>query len=221
MLADLLDLLLPRSCPGCRLPGTALCDGCALLLRGAAQGLTRPDPCPPGLPPVAALLPYAAEVQRLLLAHKEHGRLGLTQPLGEGLATAVLVHGRGPFVLCPVPSARSAVRARGHDHARRLAAVAAASVRSRGGSATAASLLLPARAVADQSGLTSAQRAANLRGALRAVGPVGAPVVVVDDVMTTGATLVEATRALQAAGHVVAGAAVVAATVRRTRPRAA
>ena len=221
MLADLLDLLLPRDCAGCRAPGRGLCRDCAALLRAPAQGLTRPDPCPDGLPPVSALLPYAGEVQRLLLAHKEHGRLGLTRHLGEGVATAVLVHGPGPFVLCPVPSSRAAVRERGHDHALRLARSAAASATDRGGAATVARLLRPARSVADQSGLSSVQRAANLAGALRAVGPVGHPVVVVDDVMTTGATLVEAARALRASGHVVAGAAVVAATVRRTRSRAA
>jgi predicted amidophosphoribosyltransferase len=88
--------------------------------------------------------------------------------------------------------------------------------------ATAQRLLLPARAVADQAGLTSAQRAAYLRGALRAVGAPGLPVVVVDDVVTTGATLVEAARALGAQGHQVLGAAVVAATSRHRRsPRRA
>jgi predicted amidophosphoribosyltransferase len=76
-------------------------------------------------------------------------------------------------------------------------------------------LLAPARAVADQAGLTTRERAANLAGALRATGVAGLPVVVVDDVMTTGATLVEAARALAAGGHPVAGAAVVAATRRR------
>lgn len=216
MLADLLDLLLPRSCAGCRLPGSPLCPGCRHLLGGPAQGPTRPQPCPVGLPPVSALLPYRDEVQRLLLAHKEHGALGLTRPLGEGLATAALVHGPGPWVLCPVPSSRAAVRQRGHDHAMRLASAAADSLTRRGVPAVARRLLVPARVVADQSGLTSAQRAANLAGALRATGAPRRPVLVVDDVMTTGATLVEAARALRAQGHEVAGAAVVAATVRRT-----
>ena len=76
-------------------------------------------------------------------------------------------------------------------------------------------LLVPARAVADQAGLSTRDRAANLAGALRATGVPGRPVIVVDDVMTTGATLVEAARALAAHGHPVAGAAVVAATRRR------
>lgn len=101
----------------------------------------------------------------------------------------------------------------------RLATAAASSLRLRGVDARAARLLVSTRAVADQSGLSTAARAANLRGALRAVGPPRTGVVVVDDVVTTGATLVEAARALAAAGHDVRGAAVVAATTRRRTRR--
>lgn len=218
MLDALLDLVLPRSCSGCLLPGSLLCAGCRELLAGPAVGLVRPDPCPPGLPALSALLAYDGAVQRLLLSHKEKGRLLLTRPLGGALATAALVHGSAPMVLCPVPSSRRAVRERGHDHALRLARAAAASLRGRGVDAHAVALLAPARRVADQSSLSTAQRAANLAGALRAVGAVRGPVLVVDDVVTTGATLVEAARALRAAGHPVVGAAVVAATVRRWAP---
>jgi predicted amidophosphoribosyltransferase len=215
VLAVLLDLVLPRTCAGCAAPGRTLCPACRGLLGAPAVGLVRPRPCPPGLPPVTALAEYGGPVQRLLLAHKEQGRLALTAPLGQGLATAVLCHGPGPLVLCPVPSAPHAVRVRGHDHAWRLARGAAADLRALGVPARAERLLVPVRRVADQSGLTSAQRAANLRGALRGTGPPQDRVVVVDDVLTTGATLVEASRALAAAGHQVRGAAVVAATARR------
>ena len=159
---------------------------------------------------MAALSSYQGEVQRLLLAHKERGQLALTRPLGRALADAVRVHGVRTVVLCPVPSSPAAVRARGHDHAMRLAREAARDL-----GVEARRLLAPARAVADQAGLTTRQRAANLAGALRATGLPDLPVVVVDDVMTTGATLVEAARALAAGGHPVVGAAVVAATRRR------
>lgn len=215
MLDALLDLVLPRRCVGCLAPTTALCASCRALLAGPARGLVRPDPCPPGLPAVAALLAYEEQVQRLLLGHKEHGQLALTRPLAQGLATAVLVHGVRQVVLCPVPSAPSAVRRRGHDHAWRLARGAALSLQSRGVAATAARLLVPTRRVADQAGLSTAQRAANLAGALAARGAPGPQVVLVDDVVTTGATLVEAARALRSGGHDVVGAAVIAATARR------
>jgi predicted amidophosphoribosyltransferase len=215
VLDALLDLVLPRTCAGCAATGSDLCPGCRALLAGPALGLVRPRPCPAGLPPVAALLPYEGVAQRLLLAHKERGRLQLTRPLGAALATAVLLHGRGPVLLCPVPSSAQAVRARGHDHALRLARAAAASLRTRGVAARPARLLVPARPVVDQAGLTSAQRGVNLHGALRATGRPGVRVVVVDDVVTTGATLAEAARALTAQGHPVVGAAVLAATSRR------
>jgi predicted amidophosphoribosyltransferase len=214
VLAALLDLVLPRSCTGCEAPGSGLCASCRAVLAARPLGLVRPSPCPAGLPEVAALSSYAGEVQRLLLAHKEKGQLGLTKPLGRALAAAVRVHGLDPVdpvVLCPVPSSRAAVRQRGHDHAMRLARAA-----SRTLGLEARRLLVPARTVADQAGLTTRQRADNVAGALRATGVPALPVVVVDDVMTTGATLVEAARALRAQGHLVAGAAVVAATRRRT-----
>ena len=94
--------------------------------------------------------------------------------------------------------------ARGHDPARRIALAAAGELRRRGVPARVAGVLRQRRAVADQSGLNSRQRLDNLAGAL-AVAPAGArllaggPVVLVDDVMTTGASLAEAARAVRAA----------------------
>ncbi len=221
----LLDLVLPRTCEGCATPARGLCPSCAAWLSAPAHGLVRPTPCPPGLPPVATWSAYGGVTQRLLLAHKERGALRLTAPLGAVLARAVgalpVADLSSSVLLCPVPSSRAAVRARGHDHALRLAREAARARSVAGHPTQAVSLLRPARRVADQSGLSTRERAANLQGALVAIGTAHPPdrhlpVVIVDDVMTTGATLVEAARALGAHGHRVAGAAVVAATVRRT-----
>ena len=228
VLADLLDLVLPRTCAGCSAPGGPLCDGCRWLLTGTVLGVVRPTPSPPGLPLVAAATTYAGAVRRLLVAHKEQGRTALAGPLGlaqAGAVRAVTAAGAGrsvragPLVLCPAPSAASVIRARGHDHALRLARAAASALTAAGQPATARPLLVAARRVADQSGLNAAARAANLSGALqaRSVEPGQGPVVVVDDVVTTGVTLAEASRALRAAGHDVLGAAVVAATARRVR----
>ncbi|MEU9222768.1 ComF family protein [Streptomyces massasporeus] len=218
---DLTDLVLPGECGGCGVPRTVLCARCRAVLSGAAVHRVRPVPEPPGLPEVHAAARYADEVRATLLAHKERGALALAGPLGVALAEAVRAGlrrasahagagvvwsrgGRAPVLLVPVPSGRRSVRARGHDPARRIALAAAGELRRRGFPARVAGVLRQRRAVADQSGLNSRQRLDNLAGAL-AVAPAGArllsggPVVLVDDVMTTGASLAEAARAVRAA----------------------
>lgn len=220
VLDALLDLVLAPTCPGCDRPGR-WCRSCADELTAASRrplGLTQPDPRPEGFPLAAAAAPYDGAVRGALLAHKESGWLSLTAPLGRALASAVqCLDPGGPVLLVPVPSSRAAVRRRGHDHARRLARAAAAELRVRGLPAETAALLTPVRRLGDQSGLDARARAANLTGALRVIrsAPPGLAVVLVDDVVTTGATLVEAARALRAAGADVVGAAVVGATTRR------
>ncbi|WP_246458614.1 ComF family protein [Streptomyces himalayensis] len=128
-----------------------------------------------------------------------HGQAG---PNGAGHAAAT---GCGPLLLVPVPSARRAVRARGHDPARRIALAAAGELRRAGVPARVLPVLHQRRPVADQSGLNSRQRLANLTGALEVVAGGGrllrggGRIVLVDDLMTTGASLTEAARAVRAA----------------------
>jgi predicted amidophosphoribosyltransferase len=214
---EITGLVLPVDCAGCGHPRTELCERCTGLLGGAASARrVRPSPEPPGLPPVYAAGRYGDEVRAVVLAHKERGALGLARPLGTALAGAVRrVGAAGPLLLVPVPSARRAVARRGHDATARMARAAARELRRQGVPARAMTVLRHGRPVADQAGLTAAERLANLSGAVGAAGRglpllAAAPVVLVDDLMTTGASLTVAAQAVTAAGGRVAGAAVVA-----------
>ena len=79
-------------------------------------------------------------------------------------------------------------------------------------------LLTVARVAADQRGLDREARRRNVANSLRAHHAAGLRIVVIDDVVTTGATLEEAARALRASGAEVIGAATIAATARRIAP---
>ncbi|WP_405440258.1 phosphoribosyltransferase family protein [Streptomyces avidinii] len=220
---ELAGLVLPVDCAGCGAVRVLVCAGCREALGGAAAGPVRPSPRPVGLPAVWAAAVYDGGVRSLLLAHKERGALPLAGVLGAALAAAVLAGGTGgpgeagEVALVPVPSARRQVRARGHDPARRIALAAAGRLRRAGVPARVAPVLGLRRAVADQAGLGARQRRENLTGALavRRGGrrlTDGARIVLVDDLITTGATLAEAARAVHAAGAgAVLRAAVVAA----------
>jgi predicted amidophosphoribosyltransferase len=132
-------------------------------------------------------------------------------------------------VLVPVPSQPAAARARGGDHVRRLAAVAATHLSAAGRSVRVVPALRCTAAVRDSAGLSAAERAENLAGAYTLHPPAAhrlraddAPVVVlVDDLVTTGATLqvaAQTLRGLRLGAQITA--AVIGATQRR-RPSCA
>ena len=229
------DLFLGAGCPGCGSPWWGACPDCRAHLRAQPTRLTAPTPAPAGFPLTATAGPYDDVHRGLLGAHKEDQALMLTALLGDRLAASVveLLTVRGvpvdePAILVPVPSAAAAVRERGFDATGVLAKRA---VRRLSGDRPlrTVNLLAQHRGLADQSGLDATERAANLRGGLRlrrsgwppggwgtaGVRPDGPALVVVDDLVTTGASLTEAARCLAEAGFEVLGAATVSATVRR------
>jgi predicted amidophosphoribosyltransferase len=121
--------------------------------------------------------------------------------------------------LVPVPSAARAVRERGFDATAALARTAARRLRP-WYRAAMVQVLVQAAGVRDQSGLDARARRANLRDAFRLRGRLpDRPVILVDDLVTTGSSLTEAARVLDRAGAYVLGAATVAATERKAAGR--
>ncbi len=232
-LTDLADLVLARTCAGCGTGRTRWCPGCATHLGDPPR---RRDL---GALPVWSTASYAGPVQTALVAWKDRDRPDLTPVLATALCRAArralgeiaTDDADGPdstaaLVIVPAPSSASARRARGRHPVRDLARDAAVGLRHRGTAARVLPVLRQRGGVRDQSGLDARERAINLGGALW-VPPgwrarvAGRPCLLVDDVVTTGVTLLEAARVLREAGAGPVVAATVAATeLRRPLDRA-
>lgn len=204
-----LDLVVPQECAGCGRPGRGWCDGCAAACLG-------PSMVVPGLLVCRAAAAHEGPAGRAVVAFKDRAARGLAAPLSGLLAGAVRdvladigTAAGEPVWLVPVPARRAARRARGADHMQVLAGRAARLLRAEGLPANPFPALAHARASRDQVGLGRQQRRANVAGTLRGHPVPSGAVVVVDDVVTTGATLAEAARALAGLAAGGTGAATV------------
>ena len=212
-IGTLLDLVLPRPCPGCGGP-EPWCPGCASTLSSRARQVQLPDltldhAADLALPPVLALARYAGPVRAAILAGKERGRRDLLGRLGIAVGLALLRLRRIQTLpdevwLVPAPSRRGAARARGGDPVTAMAVAAARVLAEHGVSAGVAPCVFTGGRARDSVGLDAAARAANLAGRIR-LRPAGMPppdagVVLLDDVITTGSTAIAALRALSVTG---------------------
>jgi ComF family protein len=198
-------------CPDCanELPRVvAACPRCAL----PATNGERCGACLAAPPPYAATIAawqYRFPVDRLLHAFKYGGRLALAEPLAIALADAVSARGAPwPDRLLALPLSARRQRARGFNHAREIA--------RRVASRTGVPLGPGLRRVRDtppQAGLAQAARVRNVRRVFEASPLTGLTVAIVDDVMTTGATLGAAAAAARDAGAARVEAWVVARTL--------
>lgn len=190
---SILSLIVPNYCTGCDVPGTTWCTDCAGSL--GVFPVARP-----GLSDAYALAAYAGPARRAVLAYKEKGRHELSRMLGEALATALPTIRAGPFTLVPAPSRPSAARARYGQHMTAVARACAAALTRAGHQASVAPVLRLSGRARDSVGLNPNARAANLRGRLRCTDQAPPTAVLLDDVITSGATAVACTAALEAAG---------------------
>ncbi|GAA1861989.1 hypothetical protein GCM10009751_19730 [Myceligenerans crystallogenes] len=227
-LTELSRLLLPVACP-CGVPDVRWCARCAARFAAApvrvehgAGRLDRVDAVAPL--PVWALTAYTGRVRDVVVHWKDRGRADLDRPLGAAarrgaarlaplLAAALAELGPATsLAVVPVPASAAARRRRGRDPVAALAGGVAAGLRA-GGVRARVAPVLRRRATRDQVGLGARARGRNLASAVRAVHPLDALVcLLVDDVLTSGATLATSERALETAGASVLGATVLAAT---------
>lgn len=226
VLRDLVGLVLPVECAGCGRDDVAWCPNCAALLAGEpwrcenrAPRLDRMDGRGPL--PVWTLADCTGDVRRAVIAWKDRGRVDLTGVLARAVADEAR-HVAGslapvaPLLVVPAPSTPASRRRRGGNLVDALAAAVVGGLVDGAVPAEIGRVLRRARG-GDQVGLGARERARNLSGRLwvpgRCVGAVaGRRVLLVDDVLTTGATFSAARSALERAGGAVVAALTLAST---------
>jgi len=181
---DLPRLNKPELCPRCALPcaGGAICGACLAH--------------PPSFDATVSALAYQFPADVLIQALKFGGKLAIAPLLGRVLAQCVSGTAQVDAVL-PVPLSEARLRERGYNQSMEIARVLA----RRAGYRLQPGLCRRTRDTPAQVDLPPAERTRNVRGAFRCPGPLaGITVAVVDDVMTTGATLDEIAGVLKNAG---------------------
>ena len=200
--SGLLDFVFPSRCAVCEAQGANLCQGCWEVLRPNPHKFER------GPVTGSAATHFSPEVSKLIVAFKDRGQSALVHELVELIRPLVfeVLQYREIVYLVPAPSRAENFSRRGFTPSLLLARAIAKSASN----ARVMNCLVPGSSVKDQVGLTSTQRQANLSGTMSLNQEVSQkPCFVVDDVCTTGATIMEAWRALTVAGANVVGALVV------------
>lgn len=221
----LADLVMPAQCVNCGAWESWLCSLCTGSVASGSGGrfLRREivvDRTAGVILGVDSAILYSGIGERVVLAHKQRGLRPLARQMADWLAPVVMAVALrpGPFCLVPVPATARSRRKRGRDP---WLEVCLATANLLGPDAQVAQMLAWRTGVRPQKELSRDERANNVGhrmkllpefagGTLRSQEPAPA-LVLVDDVVTTGATLSECARVLFAAGMVCSGAATVCA----------
>lgn len=190
-----LDVLFPVRCIGCGRSGAYICVAC---LAGARR--PPPEPPPESGPLADVLTPFAYEgVVRTAVQHlKYRGLRSLVPEMARPMAWELAVAVPPPFTLMPVPLHPTRLRERGFNQAELLARELA---RLLDAPLSTGALRRTKDTSSQVATSTRAERLQNVRDAFTATGPLdGETVVLVDDVTTTGATLLAAAQTLLSAG---------------------
>lgn len=193
ILSELSQLVFPTRCYGCNALGISICLTCR------QEWIPHYYKTQTSVLSVHSALIYTPTASKIILAAKENGLQG-----ADDLLIAAVIHvlakarlNKGYFTLVPVPSSKQSQRGRGRsfivDLTNKISKLTGIAVND---------CLQVSRRVSDQSGLTRVQRISNMQGAF-SVKPgsiLRGDAIVIDDVVTTGATLREAARALNSQG---------------------
>ena len=210
LLACVLELLAPTRCAGCDLPGAVLCDAC----RDVLPRIERAGACPRCGAPYGHLVctecwqselafsaaacvgSLAPPLARCVTLYKDGGERRLGAVLGTLLAETVAPWTGWPDAVAPVPTSAASLKRRGFDHTMRLACEGA------GVLGVPVLDVLTVRGARDQRVLGRTERAQNVAGAFAVVPGLRVPsrILLVDDVVTTGATVHAAAGTLLGAG---------------------
>lgn len=216
VIGELTGLLLPRGCAGCDRPDALLCPDCARLL-------TRPvfSEAPSyALGQALACGAYRGPVRRAILAWKDHDDRALDRPLGHAISLLtgrLLAGGRfraglpsgtngTPILVVPAPSTPRSLRRRGRAHLNPVVAAVARTLMDAG----FPSVSTPVLTMHDIRGKSvgaggRSERASRVSGRIvvrDASSVVGHPILVIDDIVTTGSTIRQCARALTLAGGI-------------------
>lgn len=202
----MLELLFPKSCAGCGAAGVSLCASCQEELRRVPHRVScTVDP----RVPVWALSPYAGAHRQLVISMKERGRRDACAYVGAAVRAAVdflAARGELPFAvdltLVPAPTRARSARLRGGD------TVTAVCVSS---GLSTVPCVQHRSSVRDSVGLDAAARRRNLAEGVDLLQVPPSPVLLVDDVVTTGATVEATCAVLFSAGVEVSGVLAVCA----------